>query len=357
MNLAFVDVPGHERFVKNMLAGAGGIDLVMLIVAADESVMPQTREHFQICRLLQVPAGVIVLTKADVADADMIELARIETRELVAGSFLVRRADRDRLVEDRRRARRAPPRADVRRVGGARARSRRPGPPADRSRLLGQGLRDGRDRNAGVRTRSPGRRAGRAAARADGQGPRPAGPRPSGRGLRRGAPRRGEPRRRSTWPAWPGETRSARRGHSSPRGAWMPSSICCPMRGRCGTARACGSITARRSCWRGLPWRPHGTETGLRPRSPPGRSAYARIRFEAPAVLTRGDRFIVRAYSPPVTIGGGVVLDPHPPRSAIRNAAAFARYRRLDAPGAPPRTARSWRSWTSARAPGSRAAR
>ena len=91
VNLAFVDVPGHERFIKNMLAGAGGIDLVMLIVAADESVMPQTREHFQICRLLQVPAGVIVLTKADVADADMIELARIETRELVAGSFLERR--------------------------------------------------------------------------------------------------------------------------------------------------------------------------------------------------------------------------------------------------------------------------
>ena len=64
----------------------------------------------------------------------------------------------------------------------------------------------------------------------------------------------------------------------------------------------------------------------------PGHSAYVRIRFEAPAVLTRGDRFIVRAYSPPVTIGGGVVLDPHPPRSAIRNMAALARYRCLDGP-------------------------
>src|SRR5688572_23854843 len=76
VNLAFVDVPGHERFVKNMLAGAGGIDMVMLVVAADESVMPQTREHFQICRLLDVPAGIIVLTKADVADPDTIDLAR-----------------------------------------------------------------------------------------------------------------------------------------------------------------------------------------------------------------------------------------------------------------------------------------
>ena len=88
LNLAFVDVPGHERFVKNMLAGAGGIDLVMLVVAADESVMPQTREHFHICRLLEVPAGIIVLTKSDAADSEMVELAGLEVRELVAGSFL-----------------------------------------------------------------------------------------------------------------------------------------------------------------------------------------------------------------------------------------------------------------------------
>ena len=88
VNLAFVDVPGHERFVKNMLAGAGGIDMVMLVVAADESVMPQTREHFQICRLLEVPAGLIVLTKADLADPDAMEITRLEVRELAAGSFL-----------------------------------------------------------------------------------------------------------------------------------------------------------------------------------------------------------------------------------------------------------------------------
>src|SRR5690242_4157540 len=88
VNVAFVDVPGHERFVKNMLAGAGGIDLVVLVVAADESVMPQTREHFDICRLLRVPAGIVALTKSDLADADTIELVRLEVRDLVAGSFL-----------------------------------------------------------------------------------------------------------------------------------------------------------------------------------------------------------------------------------------------------------------------------
>src|SRR5438105_10143875 len=87
-NFAFVDVPGHERFVKNMLAGVGGIDLVVLVVAADESVMPQTREHFDICRLLHIPTGLVALTKVDLADADTLELARLEVRELVAESFL-----------------------------------------------------------------------------------------------------------------------------------------------------------------------------------------------------------------------------------------------------------------------------
>src|SRR5436309_849774 len=88
INFAFVDVPGHERFVKNMLAGAGGIDLVVLVVAADESVMPQTREHFDICRLLRVPAGLVALTKSNLVDTEMLELVRLEVRELVEGSFL-----------------------------------------------------------------------------------------------------------------------------------------------------------------------------------------------------------------------------------------------------------------------------
>src|SRR3977135_3549397 len=87
-SFAFVDVPGHERFVKNMLAGVGGIDLVVLVVAADESVMPQTREHFDICRLLRVPAGLVALTKADLVDADTLELTRVEVGDRVAGSFL-----------------------------------------------------------------------------------------------------------------------------------------------------------------------------------------------------------------------------------------------------------------------------
>lgn len=88
VRIGFVDVPGHERFVKNMLAGAHGIDLVALVIAADESVMPQTREHFDICRLLGVRQGVVVLTKKDLVDAELLELARAEAEELVKESFL-----------------------------------------------------------------------------------------------------------------------------------------------------------------------------------------------------------------------------------------------------------------------------
>src|SRR5262250_475302 len=70
LRLGFVDVPGHERFVKNMLAGAHGIDLVTLVIAADEGVMPQTREHFDICRLLEVRNGLVVITKRDLVDEE-----------------------------------------------------------------------------------------------------------------------------------------------------------------------------------------------------------------------------------------------------------------------------------------------
>ena len=88
VHLGLVDVPGHERFVKNMLAGVGGIDIVLLVVAADESIMPQTREHFEICRFLNIPRGIIAITKCDLVDEELRELATVETQELVAGSFL-----------------------------------------------------------------------------------------------------------------------------------------------------------------------------------------------------------------------------------------------------------------------------
>lgn len=88
LRLGFVDVPGHERFVRNMLAGVGGIDLVLFVVAADESIKPQTREHFDICRMLAVPRGITVLTKSDLVDAETLEVVRLELEEYFRGSFL-----------------------------------------------------------------------------------------------------------------------------------------------------------------------------------------------------------------------------------------------------------------------------
>jgi len=88
VRFGFVDVPGHERFVRNMLAGVGGLDLVMLMIAADESIKPQTQEHFDICRLLEIPRGLTVITKTDLVHEDVLGLVRLEVEEFLRGSFL-----------------------------------------------------------------------------------------------------------------------------------------------------------------------------------------------------------------------------------------------------------------------------
>src|SRR3984957_8070428 len=88
LRIGFVDVPGHERFVRNMLAGVGGIDLVLLVIAADEGIKPQTREHFDILQLLGVRRGITVLTKADAVDAETLEVVRLEVQEFLRGTFL-----------------------------------------------------------------------------------------------------------------------------------------------------------------------------------------------------------------------------------------------------------------------------
>jgi selenocysteine-specific elongation factor len=334
VNLAFVDVPGHERFVRNMLAGAGGVDLVMLVVAADESVMPQTREHFQICRLLQVPAGVVVLTKSDLADPEMLELAGMEVRELVAGSFLesapmvavssrtgagldLLRTSLTSLVSGLRQRR-----AD----GAARL-------PIDRvfsvrgfgtvvtGTLVSGCIRE----NEELSLLPPGLTAKVRGLQVHGrhEGAAEAGRRVAVNlggielaDVKRGdtlcTPHAFDPTRRVDVSIdLLTDTRALRHGAR--------------VRFHQGTTEILGRVAVAAA--RG--------GAGTVAEIAPGASAYARIRFEGPAVLTRGDRFILRAYSPPVTIGGGVVLDPHPPRSAIRNAAALARFHQLDAAGSP----------------------
>ena len=87
-HLGIVDVPGHEKFVKNMVAGATGIDMVAMVIAADEGVMPQTREHMEICSLLGIRFGVVVLTKIDMVDEDWLDLVTEDIREFMSDTFL-----------------------------------------------------------------------------------------------------------------------------------------------------------------------------------------------------------------------------------------------------------------------------
>lgn len=320
VDVAFVDVPGHERFVKNMLAGVGGIDAVLLVIAADESVMPQTREHFAICRLLQIPAGVIALTKVDLVDADMLELAQEEARELVAGSL----------------------------IAGA--------PIVPVSSRTGQGLEALRQALAAVAAAQPGR-GGEGATRL------PIDRVFSMRGFGTvvtGTLTSGTLRVDDDLVLMPGGRRVKVRGIQV-HGAQQPSveagrrvavnlggvEVADVSRGQTLTRGGAFDETRRFDAVVELlsdasPLRHgsrvrfhHGTSEilgriALAAPLESGGKTYARLRLEAPAVLTRGDRFILRQYSPAVTIGGGRVIDPLPVRSPIRTDAARQRFARLD---------------------------
>jgi selenocysteine-specific elongation factor len=322
-NVAFVDVPGHERFVKNMLAGVGGIDAVMLVIAADESVMPQTREHFAICRLLQIPTGLIVLTKADLVDADTLELARLEARELVAGSTLE-----------------SAPLVTVSAKTGA-------GLDALRT-ALARLAASVPDRSAAGLTRLPidrvfsmrgfgtvvtGTLTSGSLAVDDELVLLPAERRVKVRGVQvHGTvqPTAG-PGRRVAVNLGGVDAAEVTRGETLTRpGAFdvtrrfdaeidllpdaKPLRHGARIRFHQGTLERLGRIAL-------------ATAAELRP----GERAFARVRLEGPAVLTRGDRFILRQYSPPITIGGGRVLDPVPARTPIRSEPAARRFERLAA--------------------------
>jgi selenocysteine-specific elongation factor len=311
--VAFVDVPGHERFVRTMLAGVGGIDCVLLIVAADESVMPQTREHFDICRLLRIPRGIIVLTKSDLADAETRELVRQDVAELVKGSFLEAApvievsattgdgldALKDVIAGQARQARERP-------VDGA-ARL-----PIDRAfSMKGFGtvvtgtLVAGRIAIDDELVMQPGGRVvkvrgvqvhGRPAAEAC------AGQRTA---INLGGVEVGEVSRGETLLAL--DTLSVTRRFDAEIDLLASAKALkhgARVRVHNGTAEVLGRVSIAG---------PSAAEIA------PGRTELVRLRLESEAVLTRGDRFIIRAYSPPITIGGGVVLDPAPTRAGIRS--------------------------------------
>ncbi|HKB13528.1 MAG TPA: selenocysteine-specific translation elongation factor [Vicinamibacterales bacterium] len=350
-NFAFVDVPGHERFVKNMLAGVGGIDMVVLVVAADESVMPQTREHFDICRLLRVPAGLVALTKVDLADPEMIELARLEVRELVAGSFLegapivpvsaktgagfealqVALAEVSRTANAR--GDRGATRLPIDRVfsmkgfGTVVTGTLVSGHVAvDDELLVAPGERRVKVRGIQVHGRKESRAVG---------GQRSA---INLAGVEVDEVHRGQA---LVTPGAFEQTRLADATLELLPDA-RPLKHGARVRFHQGTAEILGRVALV-----GVPVdgaaAPAAAARTARPRRvrdavaetvafalQPGTRGYVRLRLESPAVLARGDRYILRAYSPPITIAGGLILDPKPPRTAIRTAAATARLQELD---------------------------
>ena len=336
LSVAFVDVPGHERFVKNMLAGVGGLDAVMLVVAADESVMPQTREHFEICRLLQVPAGLVVLTKIDAVEREMVDLVRADVEEMVADSFLARApvlAVSARTGEGLDLLRQA-----LERVGAAAAGRREDGParlPVDRVfSMRGFGtvvtgtLVTGRLEAETTAAVLPGER------------------RVKIRGLQvHGArvPRAVAGQRVAVNLGGLDTTDVARGQTVVTEGAYAATRVVDVRLELLGTAKALrhgarlrfhqgtSEVLGRVAISSIVAGDGHASgAAAAAAEAPPGRSAYARLRLESPVVVTRGDRFIIRAYSPPDTVGGGVVLDPQPPRGGIRTTAGKARFPVLD---------------------------
>ncbi|HMD17959.1 MAG TPA: selenocysteine-specific translation elongation factor [Terriglobales bacterium] len=306
IRLGFVDVPGHERFVRNMLAGVGGIDLVLLVIAADEGIKPQTREHFDICRLLAIRRGITVLTKSDAVDAETLEVVRLEVEDYVRGSFL----------------------------------DAAQSPMVAVSSLTGAGLNDLKSalarvatevsaKNSAALTRLPIDRV----FTMKGFGT-----------VVTGTLVAGTIRQEEEFEVFPVGKRVRIRGvqvHGSPaESAVAGQRTALNLAGLSTEDLARGMTLATADTFRStsrvdallslLPsakpfkdgarvhFHAHTTETigevrlfGARQLKPGGES-YAQLRFAEPMLLLPGDRFIVRQFSPVVTIGGGVVLDASP---------------------------------------------
>lgn len=300
----FVDVPGHERFVKNMLAGAHGIDVLALVIAADEGVMPQTREHFDICKLLGVSLGIVVITKRDLVDGEMLSLVDQEVKELVADSFLATApivAVSSRTgegLEDLRKtlkgvAQKVPERSSelITRLPVDRAFSMKGFGPVVTGTLISGEIVAGTELEllpAGIRVRVRGLQVHGKTVEKARAGQRTA---VNLAGVDISQLERGmvlaEPN--SLRPTQIIDVKIDILPHAS-RGVKSRSRV----RLHIGAAEFLGRIRS----------------LDLSPEILPGRTGFAQLRLEEPAVATHDDRFILRSYSPPETIGGGVILDP-----------------------------------------------
>ncbi len=325
--IEIVDVPGHERFVKNMLAGVGGIDLALLVVAADEGVMPQTREHLAICQLLRIKSGMVALTKADLAEPDWIDLVRDDVANLVRSTFLagcpllpVSVKTGAGLGELRQAL------ADLGRQVPAKPTDQTARLPIDRvftvkgfgtvvTGTLTAGTFGVDDKvevyPRGVQSKVRGLQVHGTGVERASAGQRTA---VNLQGVERAAIERGDV--------------------VAPPGSLVPSLL------------ADATLELLPDAPRPLKARDRvrfhvGTQEVMarvllvdRATLEPGQVSYGRFRFEAPVVALPGDRFVIRSYSPIVTIGGGTLLDIAPPRFK-RKAPALLAHLTLLEHGAP----------------------
>ncbi|MGH7377367.1 MAG: selenocysteine-specific translation elongation factor, partial [Candidatus Methylomirabilales bacterium] len=306
LRLGIVDVPGHERFVKTMLAGVGGIDLVILVIAADEGIMPQTREHLHICRLLHIPRGLVALTKRDLVDPDWLEMVAEETRTFLKGTFLegapilpVSATTGAGLEELKTALAALAAEAEPKRVDGIFRL------PIDRVFTM-----------KGFGTVVTGTLLAGSLKVADEVVVLPEGARSRVRRLQV----HGE----AVEQAFAGQRTAVNLPGIEVSGIARGSLLCLP-----GTFRPASAMDATLTLLADAPRalknrgrvRFHlGTSEVLarvvfldREELEPGQSAYVHLRLESRGAALPQDRFVIRSYSPAVTIGGGIILDPAPP--------------------------------------------
>jgi selenocysteine-specific elongation factor len=316
IRFGIVDVPGHERFVRAMVAGVGGMDLVMLVIAADEGIMPQTREHLDILRLLGVRSGLVALTKSDMVDKEWLELVTEEVRDFVAGSFLEGAPICP--VSSRSGAGLDQLRAELARLADMADEKRREGSfrlPVDRVfTVAGFGtvvtgtLLAGEIRVGDELELLPSGRAGRV------------------RGIQaHGAQsEQGRAGQRLAVNLQGIDRDQAHRGDVVvPRGVFRAT--------RAVDVRLDHLASAPRELKHRATLRLHSATYEVsaqvilldRDTLQPGESAYAQLRLKEPVLLLSSDSYILRISAPATTVGGGCVLDPFPPRRRRRSSEAL----------------------------------
>ena len=316
IRFGIVDVPGHEKFVRAMVAGVGGMDLVMLVIAADEGIMPQTREHLDILRLLGVRSGLVALTKRDMVEREWLELVTEEVRDFVAGSFLegapivpVSSRSGEGLDELRTELVRLADRADEkRREGSFRLPVDRVFTVAGFGTVVTGTLLSGEIRVGDELELLPSGREGRV------------------RGIQaHGAKAEtGQAGQRLAVNIQGIDLDQAHRGDVVvPRGVFRST--------RAVDVRLDYLATAPRELKHRATLRLHSATYEVpaqvilldRDTLQPGESAYVQLRLKEPALLLSGDSYILRMSAPATTVGGGVVLDPFPPRRRRRSGEAL----------------------------------